>query len=337
MKAFFITEPGKSRVGDIQAPTPGPDEVLLRTRIVGMCGSDLNTFRGNNPMVTYPRIPGHEIAATIEEVGATVPGEFRRGMDVTVSPYTNCGICASCRRGRPNACQSNQTLGVQRDGAMTSFFVAPWRKVFASKGLSLRELSVVEPLSVGFHASARGRVTKSDTVLALGCGTVGLGAIAAAVFAGARVIAVDLEDSKLALATEAGAAHVIHSGRQSVPEAVKELTEGLGPDVVIEAIGLPETFRVAVDLVAFTGRVVYVGYAKRPVEYETKLFVQKELDILGSRNALDEFPTVMAMLRQGRFPVEKLISKTTDLEGAGAALTAWSEKPQAFSKILVEL
>ena len=337
MKAFFITGAGQWQVGEIAVPRPGPDEVLLRTRIVGMCGSDLNTFRGKNPMVSYPRIPGHEIAATIEETGPDVPRQFSAGMDVTVSPYTNCGTCASCLRGRPNACRSNQTLGVQRDGGMTRFFVVPWRKLYAAEGLSLRELSVVEPLSVGFHASARGRVTSTDTVLVLGCGTVGLGAISAAAFAGARVIASDLDDGKLALATEAGAAHVIHSGRESLTESLRAITGDLGPDVVIEAIGLPETFRLAIDVVAFTGRVVYVGYAKEPVSYETKLFVQKELDILGSRNALNEFPTVIAMLQQGRFPVEKIISLTTTLDGAGKALQEWSERPQAFTKILVEV
>jgi len=337
MKAFYITGPGEWRVGDLAAPRPGPGEVLLRTRIVGMCGSDLNTFRGKNPMVSYPRIPGHEIAATIEETGPEVPSQFARGVDVTVSPYTNCGACASCLRGRPNACRSNQTLGVQRDGGMAGFFIVPWRKLYVAEGLSLRELSVVEPLSVGFHASARGRVTSSDTVLVMGCGTVGLGAIAAASFAGAKVIASDLDDGKLALAREAGAAHVIHSGRQSLPDALQDITGDLGPDVVIEAIGLPETFRMAIDVVAFTGRVVYVGYAKEPVTYETKLFVQKELDILGSRNALDEFPTVIAMLQQGNFPVEKIISMTTNLDGAGRALQEWSERPQAFTKILVEV
>jgi threonine dehydrogenase-like Zn-dependent dehydrogenase len=337
MKAFFITGPGESRVDEIEIPRHGPEELLLRTRIVGMCGSDLNTFRGKNPMVTYPRIPGHEIAATIESVGADVPPHLQVGMDVTVSPYTNCGRCASCLRGRPNACQSNQTLGVQRDGAMTRYFVTNWRKVYVSEGLSLRELSLVEPLSVGFHAAARGRVTRGETVVVLGCGTVGLGAIAAAAFAGARVIACDLDDAKLATAREAGASHVINSSQQVLGDELRKLTHEMGPDVVIEAIGLPETFRLAIEIVAFTGRVVYVGYAKEAVSYETKLFVQKELDILGSRNALDEFPTVIAMLRQGRFPVEKIISTATVLEKAGEALKEWSEQPQSFTKILVEV
>ena len=337
MHALFITGPGETRLGELPMPPIGAGQVLLRTRIVGMCGSDLNTFRGKNPMVTYPRIPGHEIAATIHEVGPEVPQHFQTGMDVTVSPYTSCGECASCLRGRVNACQSNQTLGVQRDGGMAEFFLVPWQKLYVAEGLSLRELSLVEPLSVGFHASARGRVAASDTVLVLGCGAVGLGAISASAFAGANVIAADVDDEKLAIARQAGAAHIIHSQRQSVHDEIRSITGGLGPDVVIEAIGLPDTFRLAIEVVAFTGRVVYVGYAKDLVTYETKLFVQKELDILGSRNALDEFPTVIAMLQAKRFPVEAIISKTASLADAGEALREWSDRPQAFTKILIEV
>ena len=125
MKALFITGPGHSELRELPVPEPGPEEVLLRTRVVGMCGSDLNTFRGKNPMVSYPRIPGHEIAATVEATGEGVPPEWTVGIDVTVSPYTSCEKCASCRRKRPNACANNRTLGVQRDGAMADFFVVP--------------------------------------------------------------------------------------------------------------------------------------------------------------------------------------------------------------------
>jgi threonine dehydrogenase-like Zn-dependent dehydrogenase len=337
MKAFYITKPGETRLSDIAPPSAGTGEVLLRTRVVGMCGSDLNTFRGRNPMVSYPRIPGHEIAATIVGTGSGVPPDFHEGMDVTVSPYTACGVCASCLRGRPNACRSNQTLGVQRDGAMAEYFIANWEKLYRAEGLSLSELSLVEPLSVGFHAAARGRVTAGDTVAVFGCGVVGLGAISAAAFAGARVIALDIDDGKLAIAQESGAAHVINSRRIRVHDELQALTDGHGPDVAIEAVGLPMTFQAAIEEVAFTGRVVYVGYAKEPVTYETKLFVQKELDILGSRNALDEFPTVIAMLQQGRFPTRRIISKTVGINKAGEALRTWSERPEAFTKILVEV
>ncbi len=337
MQALYITGPGESNLRDVPEPQPGSGEVLLRTRLVGMCGSDLNTFRGRNPLVTYPRVPGHEIAATIEALGTGVPDRFSAGMNVTVSPYTNCGTCASCLRDRPNACQSNQTLGVQRDGAMAGFFVSHWRKLYVAAGLSLRDLSLVEPLSVGFHASARGRVTGSDTVAVFGCGMVGLGAIAAASFAGARAIALDVEDTKLELARAAGAETTVNTRDVDAVAELRRLTGGHGPDVVIEAVGLPDLFRMAIEAVAFTGRVVYVGYAKEPVTYETKLFVQKELDILGSRNALDEFPAVIAMLQQGRFPADRVISRTAPLREAGQALLDWSARPEAFTKILIEV
>ena len=337
MKAFCISEPGKTGLIDLQQPRPGADEILLKSRLIGMCGTDLSTFRGKNPLVTYPRIPGHEIAATIVEMGADVPPEFQAGMDVTVYPNTNCGTCASCRRGRTNACKFNQTLGVQRDGAMKRFFTAPWRKVYTSHGLSLRELSLVEPLAVGFHAVERARVTAADTVAVIGCGTVGLGVLAGAVSRGATAVAIDLEDEKLALAKQVGAQYAIHAGRQNLHEELSSLTNGLGPDVVVEAVGTADTYRTAVEEVAHTGRVVYIGWAKEPVSYETKLFVHKELDILGSRNSLAEFPAVIAMLAEGRFPVDATISATVMLEGAGEALQRWSESPGAYTKILVNM
>ena len=337
MKAFFVNHPYETSIGEIAMPSPGPEEVLLRTRLIGMCGTDLNTFRGKNPLVSYPRIPGHEIAATIVGAGAGVPAHLREGENVTLSPYTACGVCASCLRGRTNACKSNQTLGVQRDGAMTEYFVAPWQKLFPAGGLALRELCLVEPLSVGFHAAERGRVTGSDTVAVIGCGVVGLGAISASAFRGARTVAIDLDDHKLQTARECGAAHTIHSQKASVHAELQSLTNGLGPDVIIEAVGLPDTFRMAVDEVAYTGRVVYVGYAKEPVTYETRFFLLKELDILGSRNALNEFATVIQMFQKGKFPVEKIISTTARLEDAGSALQAWADDPQAFTKIMVEV
>src|SRR5690606_35699612 len=132
-------------------PACAADEVLLRVQTVGYCGSDLNTFRGLNPLVSYPRVPGHEIAASVAAVGAAVPQErLYEGMLVTVVPYTACGRCPSCRRGRSNACRDNQTLGVQRDGALTEWIAVPWDKVLAAEGLPAEELALVEPLSVGF-------------------------------------------------------------------------------------------------------------------------------------------------------------------------------------------
>src|SRR6201999_1199504 len=254
-----------------------------------------------------------------------------------LSPYFGCGRCPACLRGRPNACQFNETLGVQRNGAMTEYIAVPAAKLYPAR-LSIKELCLVEPLTVGFHAVGRGRVTAQDAVAVFGCGGVGLGAIAASGFRGARTIAVDLDDAKLTLAMHAGATHTINTSREPLHERLLELTGGRGPDVIIEAIGLPQTFRSAVDEVAFTGRVVYIGYAKEPVAYETRLFVQKELDILGSRNALPEdFREVIAMLEAGRFPVDEAVSTEISMAEVPLILERWSGSPADFRKIMVQV
>jgi threonine dehydrogenase-like Zn-dependent dehydrogenase len=336
VKALVIKQPGQAEIESIAEPAVNENRLLLKVRMVGFCGSDLNTFRGKNPMVSYPRILGHEVSATIVE-GSRVDAKLAAGVDVTLSPYTSCGACAACLRGRSNACKFNQTLGVQRDGALAEYIRMPAEKLYPAK-LSLTELCLVEPLTVGFHAVARGTVTASDTVAVLGCGGVGLGAVAASSFRGAKTIAVDVADEKLQTARAAGARHTINTTREELHARLAELTDGHGPDVVIEAIGLPQTFRAAVEEVSFTGRVVYIGYAKEPVAYETKLFVQKELDILGSRNALPEdFRAVIRMFEEGRFPANEAISSVVGLDEAPQALRAWSDDPSRVKKIMVRL
>jgi threonine dehydrogenase-like Zn-dependent dehydrogenase len=335
LKALVIKQPGQAVVEEIPNPTCPGDHVLLKVEMVGLCGSDLNSFRGKNPMVTFPRIPGHEVAATIVE-GSNDP-HLLPGTHVTMSPYTSCGQCASCRRQRPNACQFNQTLGVQRDGAMTEFITMPAEKLFPAS-LGIKELCLVEPLSVGFHAAARGRVTAEDTVAVLGCGGIGLGAVAASNFCGARTIAIDIDDAKLEVARKAGAAHTINFAAGSLHERLVELTEGLGPSVMIEAVGLPQTFLAAVTEVAFAGRVIYIGYAKEPVAYETRLFVQKELDVLGARNAMpNDFRQVISMLERKLFPVQEAVTAIVSLHDVPRVLEEWSHNPGRFTKVMVSL
>jgi threonine dehydrogenase-like Zn-dependent dehydrogenase len=339
MKTFLIEKPEIFRFGEAQMPSAGAGEVLLKIERIGLCGSDLTTWRGLNPMVSYPRIPGHEIAATIAETGAGVPAHLTPGLLVTVIPYTTCGQCPSCRSGRFNACQFNQTLGAQRDGALTEYLVVPWQKVLYSEKLTAQEYALVEPLSVGFHAVERGRVTDADTVAVFGAGMIGLGAIAgAALRKGARVIAIDLDNQKLALARQAGAAETINSREENLHERLLQMTGGNGAGVVIEAVGAAETFVAAVHEVSFSGRVVYIGYAKSAVAYETKYFVMKELDILGSRNALaGDFQNVIQVLESGAYPVAGTVTSTLPFAEAGAALEAWSANPSRITKIHVRL
>ena len=337
MKALQITEPRKLEVIDLPEPEAGDGEVLLRMEYVGFCGSDLNTFRGANALAKSPVIPGHEIGAVIEAAGAGVPEFLRPGMTVTVNPYTACGTCPSCRRGRPNACRDNQTLGVQRDGAMRRLMAVPWQKVIPAERLTTREAALAEPMSVGVHAVSRGAVTDTDTVMVIGCGMVGLGAVVRAALRGATVIAADIDERKLAVARRMGAAHGLNTLAPDFRERLAQLTGGDGPDVVVEAVGSPATYRLAVDAVAFTGRVVCIGYSKQDVTFETRLFVQKELDIRGSRNAEpSDFRAVIRYLERGDCPVDALVSSVVDPENAWKALSDWSDNPGSVFRILLK-
>ena len=266
-----------------------------------------------------------------------VPGSIAIGERVTLWPYSECGVCPACRVGRPNSCQFNETLGLQRDGAMAERFAIHYSKVFPSKVLTPKELALVEPMSVGYHAANRGEVSEVDTVLVIGCGTIGMGVLAASVRKGATVIAVDVDEGKLALAARFGAQHTINSAEKDVRQEVGRITGGDGANVAIEAVGLPETFRLAVDAVCYAGRVVYVGYAKKAVHFDTTHFVRKELDIRGSRNALRVFPAVIKMLESRQQPFEEMISRVYPAGETARALAEWDANPGAFTKILIDL
>lgn len=337
MKAININGIRNIGVVDVEEPKLSPDEVLIRMEYVGFCGSDLNTYLGRNPMVKLPVVPGHEIGAVVETVGEAVPDIIKPGMVVTVNPYTNCGKCPSCRNGRVNACQFNETLGVQRNGAMRARMALPWAKIIPAEGLDTLTCALVEPMSVGFHAVSRGAVTDVDTVMVIGCGMVGLGAVVRSALRGATVIAADIDDEKLALARQLGASHVVNTMTEDVHARLQEITSGTGPDVVIEAVGNPHTYRMAVDEVAFTGRVVCIGYANSEVSFQTKYFVQKELDIRGSRNAMPEdFRAVIRYMQNGNCPVDRLVSMTVAPEESESAMNCWAESPGSIFRILVK-
>jgi threonine dehydrogenase-like Zn-dependent dehydrogenase len=221
---------------------------------------------------------------------------------------------------------------------MTRYITLPWKDLFLSEKLTLRELALAEPLTVGFHAAERGRVSKEDRVAVIGCGIVGLGAVASAVNRGAEVIAIDLDDSKLEIARKIGVAHTINPSKQDLHQTLQELTGGDGPDVIIEAVGSPVTYRSAVDEVAFLGRVVCIGYAKHPVEFNTALFVQKEIEILGSRNCVGstDFPEVIRYLETGKFPVEEVISKVISIDEGPETMDAWAKDAQGIIKIMID-
>lgn len=338
MKALQISTPFKVDEVEIPYAVAGDGEVLLKMNYVGFCGSDLNTYRGVNVLAKPEVIPGHEIGATVVSIGKEVPDFIKPGMNVTVNPYTNCGVCPACRNRRPNACRNNETLGVQRDGAMREYMAVPWEKVIPAENISPMRTALVEPMSVGFHAVSRARVTDSDTVMVLGCGMVGLGAVVRSSLRGANVIAADIDDNKLETAKGMGAEYVLNTRSADFHERLLTITGGAGPDVIIEAVGSPVTYKLAVDEIAFTGRVICIGYSKDDVTFTTKLFVQKELDIRGSRNALpDDFKAVIKYLEKTECDIDRLISRTVTFQDAGEALSYWSEHSGDIFRILLKI
>ena len=332
MKALQIPEPGRLAVVQIPpAAAPGPGEVLVKILYAGFCGTDLNTWRGRNAMAKDKVIPGHEIGARILKAGEGVP--FKEGQIVTVDPYTACGHCDSCHNGRRNACEHNETLGVQRDGAMREEMVLPCEKIIPVDGISPRDCALIEPMSVGFHAVSRAQVKESDTVMVFGCGMVGMGAVIGAAARGAKVIAVDLDDDKLAIARRAGAAVTVNSSRGNLHEMIGEKA----PDVVIEAVGNPGTQKAALEEVAYTGRIVLIGYAKGDSSLPTQLIVKKELDLRGTRNALrEDFEAVIDYMKKGTCPVDDFVSGVVSPEDAQKAMEEWSADPGKVFRILVE-
>lgn len=203
--------------------------------------------------------------------------------------------------------------------------------------LTTKECALVEPMSVGFHAVSRGQVTDIDTVMVIGCGMVGLGAITRSVLRGATVIAADLDDEKLKLASQLGATYTFNTRMDDVHAKLSEITNGFGPDVIIEAVGSVSTYQMAIDEAAFTGRVVCIGYAKTDVSFTTKYFVQKELGIRGSRNATpSDFRAVIHYLERGEYPIDRFITKVVTPNEAFGAMKWWSQNPGKVFRILVD-
>lgn len=340
MKAVVITSPGTVELRDLpELPFPGAGEVLIKVAHVGICGSDRNTYKGVNVMARYPRVPGHELSGTVLALGSGVPSRWKAGAVVTVSPYTSCGACPACRSGRANCCRDNRTLGVQRDGGMQERLILPHDKLFAAPdGIPAGKLPLAEPLAVAFHAVERASLRPGELVAVLGCGPIGLFVVAVAARMGARVAAVDPNDWKLDKALLLGASYKVNARGQDLHEALAGLSGGDGPAVVIEAAGSVESFSTAVTEVSFAGRVVFIGYVKDPVPYETRLFVQKELDLRGSRNARPEdFEKAVALLSDPGFPSEAVVSKTAPMARAPEVFAALAERSSDYTKIILDL
>lgn len=337
MKTIEISSACNVEVKEIESPEMKSDEILLEVKYIGLCGSDLSSYRGLSSMVKYPVIPGHEIAAVVADMGEKVPKDYAEiGDQATVLPYFACGGCTSCRKGRSNACRYNETLGVQRQGALCRFISVPYEHVIICNGISLQNIALIEPLSVGFHLSNRMDIQKGENIAVFGCGMIGLGAIAAASFKGARVLAVDVSGTKLKMAKTVGAAEGIDADQAA--ESILALTNDDGADAVIECSGAPAAFVNCLNAVSFSGKMGIISYTTKEVTFNTKPIVSKELNIFGARNAKKEdFTDVIGMIREGAIPAETLITKIFDFEEGHKSFEYWDKNASQVTKILIKV
>ncbi len=335
MKSIQVRAPGEVAVVDVPIPVPAPGEALLRVLYAGICGSDLQTFRGTQPFATYPRVPGHEFSARIVEI-AGHPGAFAIGDVVTGVPYFQDGTCHACRRGLINACEHNETMGVHRDGAFQEYLTMPIDRLHAAPGVAAPDLALVEPFSIGYHAIRRAEVGPGDRVLVLGAGAIGLLTMLAALSRGAVVSIADIVERRLALAGSLGAQATFDLSATSIADAVTAATDGDGFDVVCEATGLPVSFHNAIEAATVGGRVVLIGNGTREVTFNQSALIKKELDVFGSRNSRDVFGTLIGMLQRGEVDVSPIRTRTVPLTGAAAALEAAAAGATDEVKVLID-
>ncbi|MBR7019474.1 MAG: zinc-binding alcohol dehydrogenase family protein [Lachnospiraceae bacterium] len=337
MKTVLINEPFQIAVIDTGMPVPKEGEALLKVLYGGICGADVASYTGNQPFTTYPRIPGHEFSAEIVTIPANDRG-LKAGDIVTANPYFNCGGCYSCRRGFVNCCTDNQTMGVQRDGAFREYIVMPVERIYDGKGLSAKELALVEPFTISYHALHRAPVKEGDNVLIVGAGPIGLFALIAAKAQGAKVYVADILQGRLQKALHFGADGVINSSENDIVAEAMRITGGNGFDVCVEACGQSVTFLACIDCAAFAANIILIGNGKKETTFLHSVLLKKELNVFGSRNSYTkDFAAVIDLIASGRVNVLDMVSDIYPIERADEAFKALANNDGSLAKVLVNI
>src|SRR5260221_4884762 len=310
MRSIVLTEPGILCLTESPPPEPpGMDEVQVRVHQVGICGTDLHAFQGNQPFFSYPRVLGHELAVEVVAIGPTNQSHsLRPGYRCCIRPYLNCGKCGACRRGFENCCENMSVLGVHEDGGMSELLNVPLDNLHKST-LSDDELALVEMLSIGAHAVQRANVLPGERILVVGVGPIGLGVSLFAQEGGAQVITADLSDSRLEFAhQQLGIKHRIN-GKENMLEQLKAIISDDLPTVVFDATGSLQSMMKSLNYTAHGGRLVFVGLAGGNVTFSDPDFHKRELTLLASRNATrQDFDDVIALLEARRVDVTPWIT-----------------------------
>jgi len=336
MKTLVCAEPGRFLMAETEMPEPGPGQVLLKVRQVGVCGTDLHAFEGTQPYFSYPRILGHELGCEVADANGS--RWFREGEAVTVMPYFACGDCIACRKGRPNCCVSLAVYGVHVDGGMREYITVPAASVVSGGGLGTEALALVEPLAIGMHGVRRAGIMAGEDVLVVGAGPIGLGLMRFAALAGARVISMDVNRRRLDVCRTLGVEDLVDGTSEDAEARVRELTGGRMPDVVIDATGNLSAIRTAFRYLAHAGRFLLVGLQKGDVSFSHPEFHKREATLMSSRNATrDDFEQVLAAIRNGAVDPKGLITHRVGLDEAGERFPDWLNPDSGVVKAMVHL
>lgn len=342
MKALLLSEYKKLKVVDMPTPDIADDEVLVRVRACGICGSDIHGYDGSTGRRIPPLVMGHEAAGVIERAGRAVEG-FSVGDRVTFDSTVSCGKCAFCRQGQINLCDNRMVLGVscgdyRRHGAFAEYVNVPARILYKlPDSLPFERAALIEAVSIAVHAVNRHIPAPDDAVLVVGAGMIGVLVIQVLRERGCRnIIAVDLDDDKLALATRVGAARTLNARDIDVPAAVREMTGGQGADASYEVVGHGSTVMNAIRSLRKGGTVVLIGNLSPKVELPLQEVVSREISVLGSCASSGEIPECIDLLARGAVNVDPLISLKASLDEAPALFERLHGGDRTLMKVILQ-
>lgn len=335
MLAIFCDTPGQLSARELPKPARGEGEVLVRIRRIGVCGTDLHIFTGNQPYLSYPRVMGHELSGTVEE--APDGSVLSHGDVVTIIPYMSCGHCSACLKGKSNCCRNIGVLGVHRDGGMVEYLSVPQQFVLKAEGLTLDQAAMTEFLAIGAHAVRRGAVEQDQQVLIVGAGPIGMAVAVFAVLNGGVVTMIDSRADRLDFCkTHLGAAHVVALG-EGDKDQLSDITSGDFFDVVFDATGNPKAMERGFSFVGHGGSYVLVSIVASDISFNDPEFHKRETTLLGSRNATpDDFERVMEALRAGKVP-EALITHRMALSEVPSKFAGLTDPKAGVIKGMVEV
>lgn len=336
MKSIICMKPGELTFTETEKPSPQSGEVLLKIRCIGVCGTDIHAYGGNQPFFSYPRVLGHELAGEIVELGDGV--DLPLGSAAFIIPYLECGQCVACKNNKPNCCTNIEVIGVHRDGGMCEYLVVPADHVVITEGVSYEELAIVECLAIGAHAVRRANIRDKDTVMVLGAGPIGLGAAQFSQVAGAKTFIADLNDERLSFCEREFNFDAQIDSKLDVAKQLSTLTNGDMPTVIIDATGSPKAMESTICWVAHGGTIVFVSVVKADISFHDPEFHKRETTLMGSRNATKEdFEHVVNCMRTGQVKSGNIVTHRTSFEEFTTIFPEWVKPESGVIKAVIEV